>query len=109
MVFSPIENMENLQVNHIDGDKANNKLEWYSASENQQHAFDMGLSKPRKGEKSNFSKLTDQDISLIFALRKKGLTQKAISEIIGCFRANIPYILNQKTWQVGSSTTIRKE
>lgn len=35
------------QVNHIDGNKLNNNacnLEWVTASENSQHAFDIGLS-----------------------------------------------------------------
>lgn len=42
MAFNPIDNMENLEVNHIDGNKANNKLsnlEWCTTSENQKHAF----------------------------------------------------------------------
>ena len=42
MAFKPIEDMDNLEVNHIDGDKKNNalsNLEWCSASENQKHAF----------------------------------------------------------------------
>lgn len=48
MAFSPIENMEDMEVNHIDGNKKNNclfNLEWCSASENQKHAFVTGLQK----------------------------------------------------------------
>jgi transcriptional regulator len=37
---------------------------------------------------------------LIFELRKKGLTQKAIGEIVGCTDSNVAYILRGKTWQV---------
>lgn len=103
MAFNPIENMENLEVNHIDGDKTNNKLinlEWCSSSENQKHAFKQGLQKPRKGEQSNFSKLSFQKIKQIFELRTQGKTQQQIADIVGCTRSNISYILNNKTWQV---------
>lgn len=102
MAFKPIENMGKLEVNHIDGDKKNNalsNLEWCSSSENQKHAFQVGLQQPRKGEKSNFSKLTQVDIDKIFELRKLGWLQKDIASQIGCTRSNISYILNHKTWQ----------
>ena len=49
---------------------------------------------------SNFAKLTQEDINKIFELRKQGLTQQKIANIIGCTRSNISYILNHKTWQV---------
>lgn len=103
MAFNPVENMSQLEVNHIDGDKTNNKLEnleWCSSSKNQKHAFKLGLQKPRKGEKSNFSKLSAEDIKHIFELREKGKTQQEIADIVGCTRSNISYILNKKTWQV---------
>lgn len=102
MAFKPIKDMDNLEVNHIDGDKKNNalsNLEWCSSSENQKHAFQTGLQQPRKGEKSNFSKLTQTDINKIFELRKLGWLQKDIANQIGCTRSNISYILNHKTWQ----------
>lgn len=102
MAFKPVKDMDKLEVNHIDGDKKNNalsNLEWCSSSENQKHAFQTGLQQPRKGEKSNFSKLTQADIEKIFELRKLGWLQKDIADQIGCTRSNISYILNHKTWQ----------
>lgn len=109
MAFEPIENMENMEVNHKDGNKLHNSLdnlEWCNASCNQKHAFQLGLQKPRYGEASNFAKLTSADIAMIFKMKEQGYTQKQIAGFIGCSCSNISYILNRKTWQVSGSTTI---
>lgn len=102
MAFNPVENMNELEVNHLDGNKKNNKLEnleWCTASENQKHAFETGLQRARKGESSNFAKLTEEDVKQVFELRKQGLLQREIAEIVGCTSSNISAILRGKSWK----------
>lgn len=55
-----IPNIENKrEVNHIDGNKLNNSvdnLEWVTSSENQKHAFNLGLQKVVRGSSHKQSK-----------------------------------------------------
>lgn len=53
------------EVNHIDGNKANNhaeNLEWVSASGNQRHAFSNGLHIPKMGEDHGMAILTEDQV-----------------------------------------------
>lgn len=53
MTFNPVENMENLEVNHINGNKSDNSLknlEWCFGSFNVRHSLQTGLKIPARGE-----------------------------------------------------------
>ena len=72
-----IPNPENKsQVNHIDGNKLNNdvsNLEWATNSENQKHAYKVGLQKIRRGKSSPmFRKTHTEESKQKISKSKKG-------------------------------------
>ena len=78
---------EGYYINHIDGDKFNNKvtnLEYVTPSENATHAFDSGLS--LSGERHPNSTLSDKEILIIKILCECGYSDKELSER---FKVNI--------------------
>lgn len=99
--FCPVLNMEFLQVNHIDGNKQNNQLinlEWVTCSENQLHAYKIGL-KSQQGAQNNASKLTEQDVLKIIDLIQ--LKKYSLVEIGAMFNVGgdtIGAIKNKHNW-----------
>lgn len=89
------------QVNHIDGDKQNNRvdnLEWVTAAENARHAWVMGLATSLQGEDSPHHKLDKKEVQWIrknareYGVRKTG-------ERFGVSHSVISDILNGKSWK----------
>lgn len=92
-------------VNHIDGDKTNNKasnLEWVTPSENQKHAYRTGLEKSRIGEQNNMTVLTDWHVRFLRRCWDTGegrLPRKEFAKLFGVSEATIKDILENKSWR----------
>lgn len=110
-----IPNPENKEeVNHKDGNKANNSLEnleWVSRKENMNHAYENGLIKEStnankngkiQGEKNYQAKLTESDIFFIRknSIKNGGLhTYRELAKKFNVSNANISNIVNKKIWK----------
>lgn len=100
MTFNPVDDMENLQVNHIDGDKQNNSLsnlEWCTQSENQKHAFQNGLLS-RKGERNPQCKLTEEQVLEISNLLIEREPVPDIADKYNVSKELIYAIKNKRLW-----------
>ena len=99
--FKPCDNMHELQVNHIDGNKQNNcltNLEWVTPSENIRHAYVVGL-KNQKGEANNASKLTERQVIEIIEKLQNKQSMYSIAKIYNVHLCTIKLIKDKKTWK----------
>lgn len=98
-----IPNPENKpHINHKKGIKKDNRanqIEWNTIKENNIHAYETGLKKPKKSKDCNFSKLTAAEIKEIKE-NKNNLNQRELGELYNVSQSNISYILNNKTWKL---------
>ena len=101
LVFTE-ERPSGLEINHIDGVKANNhidNLEYCTSSENRQHAYDTGLQVAIVGENSAVSKLTESQVLEIRARYKAGgIFQRELAREYGVSLATVNQIINRKRW-----------
>lgn len=92
---------DGLQINHIDGNKANNhisNLEVCTPAENTRHAYATGLANGKCGSENSGAKVTEDDVLLIYALIKTGATNDDIAGKVGLHPRYISLIRHGRRW-----------
>ena len=92
---------DGLTVNHIDGDRLNNKLdnlEFITLQENIDHAFRLGL-RASIGAKNPNSKISEQVAKLIIASIKNKVKPNEIMQSFGVTQNILYKIKNKRTWK----------
>ena len=88
------------QVNHIDGNKANNladNLEYVTPSENLIHSYRIGSHVPLRGETHGRSKLTEENVREIRRLLVKE-SQHVIARLFNVSQSTISDISTGNNW-----------
>lgn len=94
---------EKPQVNHLDGNKLNNRVEnlqWVTHRENIDHAVANGFTAKTHGSRNGMAKLTEEDVRQMkrdYVPRK--VTQRMLAERYGVSLACIKDIFQGNTWK----------
>lgn len=103
--FNPVEGMDKLQVNHIDGNKENNclsNLEWTTCEENIHHAINNNL----RAKVNGAAKLTPEQVKEIYIRCHKGETCASLAREFHMSSASISKIKLQQLWKSVTSDII---
>jgi hypothetical protein len=96
-------NIVGFHINHKDGVKRNNhpnNLEVVTQSENEKHAYKLGL-KTTEGIKNANAKLTENDVKCIrsdYEIKKNYISQRELAKQYNVTQSVISNIVNHKRW-----------
>lgn len=102
--FFPREGMENLQINHLNGNKIDNRvenLEWATCRENVQHALEVGLTESKQGCGNPGAKLTEEQV---LQIRRRYIPghrvngKSALSREFGVCAKTVYNIIRNRNW-----------
>ena len=102
LCFAPREDADSLQVNHIDGNKLNNRLdnlEWCTNRENRIHAVEIGLTARMRGEDNLASKLLESQVIDIIQDLLHHVPYSKIMKKYNCSKSTISAIKNKRNWR----------
>jgi hypothetical protein len=102
LTFHPVENSHLLEVNHIDLNKKNNRLdnlEWMTHAENMKHARKLKAWKNQPyGEQLIHSKLTADKVREVRRMRESGMLHREIAAQFNVSTVAITNVINGKSW-----------
>lgn len=103
LAFNYIDDWQQMQVNHKDGNKLNNNidnLEWCTFEENIRHCVENKLQTPFKGEEVGNSKLKEWQVLEIRAkFKPRVYGRKQLSKEYNVSQSTIKEVVNRYTWK----------
>lgn len=94
---------EGKEINHIDGDKANNSLsnlEYVTKCENMRHALRLGLRNLPKGSDCYIAKLTEEKVQEMYRLHLSGISCDRLAKMYGVAQSSVyRAIVSRKSWR----------
>lgn len=100
--FFPVENMHNLFVNHINGNKLYNhlhNLEWTTAEENTRHAILNQFVPWKTGDDCSWSTIDSDKADKIAMMISQGISQYEIAIMLDCNKSVVTNIANGISWR----------